>query len=102
MVEGVGGAGLVGRVVLVSDGRPLRGAYVSVNPNDARSSATVDSTGVFKISGLAPGRYRLSVRSIGYPEVADSIVLGRDGLRVLVAVAQPIRGLVGIDCRDST
>jgi Carboxypeptidase regulatory-like domain len=65
---------ITGRII--ADGRPVAGAQVVVHPavgklfDEQRSSS--DEDGAFKVTGLSPGAYYLSIRVPGYVASSDS------------------------------
>jgi hypothetical protein len=75
---------LLVRVISVQTGRPMAGARLSLSPGE--HWALTDSTGVAEVQSLRQGRYQLRVGAPGVMPVIDSITVGFDGLRVLVAV----------------
>lgn len=72
-----------GLVVLVVDeqSRPIEGAVVRVS----QLSAATNSEGMAHFPGLAPGRWEVVTRFVGYrPDIRDVVVLGREPIRVIV------------------
>jgi hypothetical protein len=61
--------GLAGRVIS-EDGRAVALATIEVRrtDNSTAATATSDSAGFFRVAGVAPGLYRMSVRRIGFRE----------------------------------
>ena len=53
-------------VVRSDDGKPLRGAVVTVTSGNRSISRFTDETGHYTISGLAPGNYNVAATSWGY------------------------------------
>ncbi len=66
---------LRGTVVAAGTGDPLPFTIVAVRPGPERFT---DEHGVFAVSGLAPGRYRLLVRQIGYTPADTSLTVRGD------------------------
>jgi hypothetical protein len=86
-----------GRVVLSGSSRPpdlsrtrvLASAASSTSPERSAPvpSATVDAAGRFSLTGLVPGRYRLSVAGAGGPwSIASAVVGGHDVMDVPLEV----------------
>lgn len=88
--EGVGRAEpvsrdeIVVRVVSVRSGQPIPNARVLWNPGGRW--VLTDSSGIAHIRSSRQGRYQLRVAALGFGEVADSLTLGFDGLRVVAAL----------------
>ena len=66
-------AAVSGYVTADSTRTPLAGADVSIAQSPQR--ATTNATGEFKIAGLAPGVYVLTVRAVGYAPALDTFEL---------------------------
>ena len=66
-------AAVSGYVTVDSTRTPLAGADVSIAQSPQR--ATTSATGEFKIAGLAPGVYILTVRAVGYAPALDTFEL---------------------------
>ena len=71
---------IVGTVVQWSDGQPLASPQLSVQSEDASatgpsSQVAMDSGGVFAIPSLAPGKYRVVVRALGYLPIDTSCLV---------------------------
>lgn len=75
-------AGIVrGRVVDAASGTPIAGALVSVSDNGV---AVSDESGMFRIGPVPAGRYRLTVRRLGFePQTLDGPVVSAGGADVL-------------------
>lgn len=58
------------------DGQPVPSASVSLA--EAGETRLTDSSGAWHISGIAPGRYRLRVRRIGYTAKDTVVVVGAE------------------------
>lgn len=54
--------GAISGRVTDAEGRPLEGAAITVESSPARTEFRTDETGYFRISGLAPGKYRVRAR----------------------------------------
>ncbi|MBM7830062.1 protocatechuate 3,4-dioxygenase beta subunit [Agromyces cerinus] len=55
-------------IVTAPDEQPVAGASVYIRPDDGSSGsyyASTDDTGVYRVTGLEPGRYTVSAQSIG-------------------------------------
>ncbi len=77
--ENVSSGTIVGRIKESSIGASLDGAVISL---DGRQAAT-QSNGEFRITGVAPGRHRITVDYLGYgSRVMDVEVPAASGLRV--------------------
>lgn len=75
---------IVGRVREASVGASLDGAVISL---DGREVATTRRNGEFRITGVAPGTYRLTVNYLGYHRAETEVVLPADsGARVEVSL----------------
>jgi hypothetical protein len=68
------GASLVGRVSEQSTGRSIPGAQVILERGE-RTTANSDTAGRFVVTGVPSGRYRVTVRSLGFEVPSDSISL---------------------------
>ncbi len=78
---------IVGKVSEASRGVSLEGAIVTV---DGRQVST-DREGIFRVSGLAPGRYPLQVDYLGYVRHQSEVVVGDTrGARVEVALRSTV------------
>jgi virginiamycin B lyase len=77
------------------DGKPLRGAVVTVTSGNRSISRFTDPTGHYAISGLAPGSYNVAVTSWGYERKVDAKNLaGKVDMSVSLAQQwQPVRQL---------
>lgn len=82
---------IVGRVTDATQ-RPVPGAEVEATPRGIRSRT--DSTGHFRLPGLSPGDYRISLRRLGFkPASVDVRLVSIDSLVVHVVleeIAQPL------------
>ncbi|GGK07623.1 TonB-dependent receptor [Luteimonas terricola] len=75
---------VVGRVKESSVGASLDGAIISI---DGRQLATARRNGEFRITGLAPGRYQMTVDYLGYHSVDTEVVVPADsGVQVEVSL----------------
>jgi protocatechuate 3,4-dioxygenase beta subunit len=111
------GAVIAGRVVTF-DGRPKAGAVVECDPveddtvevmmiDDGTGRATTDSSGAFRIEGLAPSKYRLAASAPGAaPSEAQTVDAGGPAVTLTLAEAFSISGVVrakgGGDVADVT
>src|SRR5690606_5189041 len=68
--ETVSAGTIVGRVRESTVGASLDGAIVSL---DGRQVTTTERSGEFRISGIAPGTYRLTVDYLGYHSVDTEV-----------------------------
>ncbi|HEX5727735.1 MAG TPA: TonB-dependent receptor, partial [Longimicrobiaceae bacterium] len=75
---------LEGRVPDAATGAPVAAATVEL-PRAGRSAAT-DGAGAFRLRGLEPGEYRVSVRRTGYAP-RETVVTVRNGRTERIAVA---------------
>lgn len=89
------GGGIEGHIVRLRDLQPIRYGSVNLEPGTVRTLS--DSANHFAIKKVPSGRYLLRVRALGFPQVADSITLGADGLVVLAALSDP-QGDIAITC----
>ncbi|HLV67758.1 MAG TPA: carboxypeptidase-like regulatory domain-containing protein [Polyangiaceae bacterium] len=89
---------ITGRVV-DAGGRPVPGARLRVYASEGAAelgSATTDTAGAFEIGGLAPGAFRVVVRSPEHRTVSLTSALHRQGERRRIVVAlEPGRTLRG-------
>jgi hypothetical protein len=70
--------------VLDSDGRGIPGAEVQLLYRSEIRTFVTDSTGVFRVLGLAPGTYAVMVRRIGYRSKEVQLeVLGRESTHLI-------------------
>lgn len=82
--EAVSAGTIVGRVREASVGASLDGAVVSINGQEV---ATTRRNGEFRITGVAPGTYQLTVDYLGYHSVDTEVVVPADsGARVEVSL----------------
>ena len=97
------GADLKGSVQFDSDDHPpMEGTQISLAPMDAsffmpQMSSQVDKDGAFTLTGVLPGRWRLTVNGPGF---AKSVSLAGqpvplDGFQVAAGVAGPLRIVMG-------
>ncbi len=71
----------VNGVVVSTGGVPLTDAVISLVHRTITKSITTDANGEFKISGLPPGTYRMTVNKAGYAPAAEKFGLGRNPKR---------------------
>ncbi|MBD3419930.1 MAG: hypothetical protein GF398_07430 [Chitinivibrionales bacterium] len=99
---GVQLARLQTRIVRIAqgiDGKPLHGAFVKASFGDigyARIDST-DVTGCAALINLEPGSYTLSIRSPGFLEYRDELVIGEEGpdtIGIVMDKGQSISGQV--------
>lgn len=69
-----------------SDGEPLIGAMVTINPIQKQTIVGMDGT--FKINGLSDGAYRIHVKYIGYKDLEQSIVISENTITSLDLVLE--------------
>jgi len=70
-------SGTIGGVIRDEDGRPLRGAAVTLSGAPAGSTAlhsTSSSSGEYQFSGLAPGEYTLGAELSGYAAASTRVI----------------------------
>jgi len=82
---------LVGRVVALSDGAPLKGALVRAVPLDpglGGGRATSDDEGRFEITGIAYGNYNVEASLPGYSIGRDRTWTKRDEFEVEIGLAK--------------
>lgn len=102
------GADLKGSMQFDSDDHPpMEGAQISLAPVDAsffvpQMSAQVDKDGAFTLTGVLPGRWRLTVNGPGF---AKSVSLAGqqvppDGFQVAAGAAGPLRIVMGSKMAD--
>ena len=72
---------LTGTVVSATSGEPLPYSIVALLPGFPQRFT--DQRGRFAFSGVAPGRYHLVVRQIGYEPIDTAIVVGEDSAPTL-------------------
>ena len=86
--ETVSAGTIVGRVRESTVGASLDGAVISIN---GRQVATSQGNGEFRISGVAPGTYQLTIDYLGYHSVDTEVVVPADsGARVEVSLYSTI------------
>jgi hypothetical protein len=91
-----GSAAVVGYVADSATGRALRGAVVRLASGGRTARDTVftqsDSVGSFSISGLRPGAYTMSVLSVNFHPLRETLDVreGLDTLRVSLGRGPPI------------
>ena len=108
---------IAGIVTVIGSDRPVSGATVMLE--ESRHGGTSDSTGRYRIVGVPPGDYVLTIRRIGFESVSARVILGvgadvtadvdlnpsvpaqLDRVRV-VAEAPPPGKLAGMEHRRST
>lgn len=68
---------LQGRVVDAATGAPIVAAGVDVNmtPGDLRRGTRTDASGMYRITGLPTGRYRVTIRRAGYNNASGLVLL---------------------------
>jgi hypothetical protein len=69
-----------------STNRPLAGALVDVRSPTLRLTDRTDEEGNFRIRGLAPGSYQLSVLRIGYTETRRAVDMGARDVELTLAM----------------
>jgi CarboxypepD_reg-like domain len=67
---------IAGNAISIS-GKPLEGCSIIINKN---KGTTTDTTGKFTIYGLAKGKYKLSIRSLGYKKMDTVLIISDDNL----------------------
>ena len=90
-------ASLRGFITDVTDGQPLIGANVALRPlsdPETLRGASTDLDGLYVVPGLAPGRYALSITSVGFEAVRDTLTLA-EGTRQLDVEMTPATQGVG-------
>ena len=65
---------IAGVVTVMGSDRPISGATATLE--ESRHGATSDSTGRYRIVGVPPGEYVLTVRRIGFESVSARITMG--------------------------
>lgn len=70
-----------GKAVSKYSGKPIRGASIIINKNNG---TTCDTAGRFSIWNLDKGKYKLSVRSLGFERKDTVIILEDKNIRDLV------------------
>jgi len=85
----VGSAGIVsGRVVDADAGQPLPATVHLVGRGRGREAAT-DTAGTFRFDSMAPGRYVLRTRRVGYRQRQDTADVDPTAGRALVVRLEP-------------
>src|SRR5690554_3887954 len=88
--EAVSAGTIVGRVRESTVGASLDGAVVSL---DGQQVAVTRRSGEFRISGVAPGTYQLTVDYLGYHSVDTEVVVPVDsGVQVEVSLYRTVSG----------
>ncbi len=77
----------LGGTVMDTSGAMVAGATVTVrNAAGQTQSAVTDTSGVFQITGLSAGKYRLSVTARGFAELADEVAISADDPSLLLSI----------------
>lgn len=76
-----------GHVVDVLSGRPVPSADVTIP--GATALATTDAAGSFRLRGLEPGRYDLTVRAPGYASLVRDVAVTNGGVTTVRLELQP-------------
>ena len=85
---------LVGRIKEAARGVSLDGALVSVDGRQARS----DGNGSFRIFGLAPGSYTITVDYLGYQRYSSEVVISdSEATRVDITLHSTVAGAENLD-----
>ena len=71
----VSAAGILSGTIKDPKGAVVAGAQISVSNNTTSRNATTDAAGRFKIEGLPPGSYKLSVSSPGFKTAEIPVVI---------------------------
>jgi Carboxypeptidase regulatory-like domain len=98
----VPGATLVGRAVIAGSETPVAGVMIEgiqVEGGALRASTRTDDEGLFRIDGLAPGRYRVEATSEGregYSRSSTTLAMGETSseIRIELDPAYVVRGRV--------
>lgn len=85
---------LLGTVLAEQGERPIAGAQVELVGNG--NMTTTDSSGVFALWDIVPGRYRLMVRALGFAPLDVPLVVPVDGLDALEILLPPTLGRVEV------
>jgi hypothetical protein len=89
--------GLVGIVLDGSVDLPVVGALITLEPGGRQ--AISDSTGAFRVAGLAAGSYDLTVRAFGYLALERSVTAAAGRPPVIVRLAPDPVALSGLEVR---
>ncbi|BAH38160.1 MAG TPA: carboxypeptidase-like regulatory domain-containing protein [Gemmatimonas aurantiaca] len=85
---------LLGTVLAEQGERPIAGAQVELVGNG--NMTTTDSSGVFALWDILPGRYRLLIRALGFAPLDIPLVVPDDGLDALEVLLPPTLGRVEV------
>jgi outer membrane receptor for ferrienterochelin and colicins len=86
------GGTITGRLTASDTGRPLAKAFVAAITEGGTTVATTEANqdGVYRLTGLAAGSYRVSVSMIGYgTQTAGTVQLGAGSTETLNAALEP-------------
>ncbi|MBI3182059.1 MAG: carboxypeptidase regulatory-like domain-containing protein [Myxococcales bacterium] len=91
--EGSGAAVPFAELVAVPD--PIAASEEAPTPEEGRFAASSDSRGLFRLDGLASGRYQLIARAVGRAPARTSVDVPQDGeLRLELPPAATVEGIV--------
>ncbi|MCU0225628.1 MAG: carboxypeptidase-like regulatory domain-containing protein [Acidobacteria bacterium] len=92
-VAGAPGSGVLRGTVKDADGKPVEGAVVMAMLEDSEQAPRAvgtDALGVYRVSGLAPGTYRVGVRKAGFvSREFGAVTVGAEGATLDVALQKP-------------
>ena len=92
-VAGAPGSGVLRGTVKDADGKPVEGAVVMAmleGSEQAPRAVGTDALGVYRVSGLAPGTYRVGVRKAGFvSREFGAVTVGTEGATLDVALQKP-------------
>lgn len=75
-------------------GRPIAGASITLK--DTYDGATSDSSGVFAFKTTEQGEHILSVSNVGYNEVEQKIILGKEPISTVVSLKEKLDELKAV------
>lgn len=84
-----------------ASGQPLPGAVVQLRSQSSRRSTRSDDMGSFRLNGIPDGRYRLSVRRVGYLEHEKELRTAFRDTFVLVDLHPVARKLPTVRVREN-
>jgi len=85
---------LSGTLVDKNTQRPVTGAAILLSPSN--KSTLTDSVGAFRFTGLTPGTYNISIKSLGYNPISlNNVLITNGNINVVAVEAEPVSSSLG-------
>lgn len=76
-VSALQAASIIG-IVSDENGDPIENAVIKVKSKRTKKTVSSDSEGVYEIDGLKKGKYKLTVKSVGYETVTETMKISKN------------------------